>query len=35
MARKLAERTGLPWHSVDDLTWNRAGSACRQTSSDS
>jgi adenylate kinase family enzyme len=21
MARQLAERTGLPWHSVDDLTW--------------
>ncbi|HXB48573.1 MAG TPA: AAA family ATPase [Streptosporangiaceae bacterium] len=21
MARHLAERTGLPWHSVDDLTW--------------
>jgi len=21
MARELAERTGLPWHSVDDLTW--------------
>jgi adenylate kinase family enzyme len=20
-ARKMAERTGLPWHSVDDLTW--------------
>lgn len=21
MARQLAEETGLPWHSVDDLTW--------------
>ena len=21
LARQLAERTGLPWHSVDDLTW--------------
>lgn len=21
LARKLAERTGLPWHCVDDLTW--------------
>jgi adenylate kinase family enzyme len=21
MARQIAERTGLPWHSVDDLTW--------------
>jgi adenylate kinase family enzyme len=21
MARQLAGRTGLPWHSVDDLTW--------------
>jgi len=21
LARKVAERTGLPWHSVDDLTW--------------
>jgi adenylate kinase family enzyme len=21
MAEQLAERTGLPWHSVDDLTW--------------
>jgi adenylate kinase family enzyme len=21
MAQQLAERTGLPWHSVDDLTW--------------
>jgi len=21
MARQLAEQTGLPWHSVDDLTW--------------
>ena len=21
MARRIAERTGLPWHSVDDLTW--------------
>jgi adenylate kinase family enzyme len=21
MARQLAERTGLPWHSVDDVTW--------------
>jgi adenylate kinase family enzyme len=21
MARHIAERTGLPWHSVDDLTW--------------
>jgi adenylate kinase family enzyme len=21
MARMVAERTGLPWHSVDDLTW--------------
>lgn len=20
-ARKLSERTGIPWHSVDDLTW--------------
>ncbi len=20
-ARKMAERTGLPWHAVDDLTW--------------
>ncbi len=22
LARKIAERTGLPWHSVDDLTWD-------------
>ncbi len=21
MAARIAERTGLPWHSVDDLTW--------------
>jgi adenylate kinase family enzyme len=21
LARQVAERTGLPWHSVDDLTW--------------
>jgi adenylate kinase family enzyme len=21
IARQIAERTGLPWHSVDDLTW--------------
>jgi len=21
LARQLADRTGLPWHSVDDLTW--------------
>jgi adenylate kinase family enzyme len=21
LARKIAENTGLPWHSVDDLTW--------------
>jgi len=21
MARKVAERTALPWHSLDDLTW--------------
>jgi adenylate kinase family enzyme len=21
LARRLAERTGLPFHSVDDLTW--------------
>jgi adenylate kinase family enzyme len=21
LARKIAEKTGLPWHSVDDLTW--------------
>jgi adenylate kinase family enzyme len=21
LARQLAERTGLPWHCVDDLTW--------------
>jgi adenylate kinase family enzyme len=21
LARKIAERTGLPWHAVDDLTW--------------
>lgn len=21
LARRLAERTGLPWHAVDDLTW--------------
>jgi adenylate kinase family enzyme len=21
LARQIAERTGLPWHSVDDLTW--------------
>jgi adenylate kinase family enzyme len=21
LARRIAERTGLPWHSVDDLTW--------------
>lgn len=21
LARRLSERTGLPWHSVDDLTW--------------
>ena len=21
MARKVAERTALPWHSMDDLTW--------------
>ncbi len=21
LARKIGERTGLPWHSVDDLTW--------------
>jgi adenylate kinase family enzyme len=21
MAQQMAERTGLPWHSVDDLTW--------------
>lgn len=21
LARRVAERTGLPWHSVDDLTW--------------
>ena len=21
MASRIAERTGLPWHSVDDLTW--------------
>lgn len=23
LARQLGERTGLPWHAVDDLTWNR------------
>lgn len=22
MAREIAARTGLPWHSVDDLTWD-------------
>ena len=22
LARKLGEKTGLPWHSVDDLTWD-------------
>lgn len=22
IASQIAERTGLPWHSVDDLTWN-------------
>lgn len=22
LAARLAERTGLPWHSVDDLTWD-------------
>ena len=22
LARQIAERTGLPWHSVDELTWN-------------
>jgi adenylate kinase family enzyme len=21
LAAQIAERTGLPWHSVDDLTW--------------
>ena len=21
LAKRLAERTGIPWHSVDDLTW--------------
>ena len=21
LARRIAERTGLPWHAVDDLTW--------------
>ena len=22
LARRIGERTGLPWHSVDDLTWD-------------